>query len=171
MIPEMMQMAAGGAAAYWAGRTANKQGPGSSWLDHIAVGLLGLAGVMAVVAVPLSRLPVIVDVRAEVVSHEPGRVQVHMRGAKPVSREMCDYLLTDAYVIDRDDSKLAAMRTVEGSPRRGATRPAGRLDFGVWTVTYPAGFDACAVTFYAHHQCAWWLQPTVTELGPVPLPC
>lgn len=171
MIAESLQLLTGSATAVWAGSIANGHRPGTPLIDRLAVSLLGAAGIMAALAVPMSRLPVIVDVHADVVSQMPGRVDVRMRGTKPVSREMCDYLLTDAYIVDRDGAMLAVPRTVPGDPRRGATRPAGRLDLGVWTVTYPPDHQACAVTFYAHHQCAWWLRTTVTELGPVPLPC
>jgi hypothetical protein len=173
MIAEAVQVLAGAATAVWAGAAANEQRPGTSLIDRLAVSLLGAAGVMAVLAVPMSRLPVVVDVRADVVAQAPGRVDVHVHATKPTSRAMCDYILTDAYVIDPDGALLAVPRTVPADPRTGNTRPAGLLDLGVWTVTYPQDFKACAVTFYAHHSCAWWLRDTVTQLGPVALtgPC
>lgn len=168
-MAETLQGAAGIAAALWAGRIANHQRPGTPWIDRIAVGMLGTVGVMAALAVPLSRLPVVVDVRAEVVSHEPGLVAIHVWATKPPSRTMCEYLLTDAYVIDPGGALLSAVRTVPTDPRPGNTRPAGPLDFGVWRVAYPPSMPISGTTFFARHQCGWWLRPTVTEIGPFPL--
>lgn len=170
MISAAVQVGAGLVVAVWAGTRANAHTVSTPWVDRLAVALIGAAGLFSVVGVPLSSLPVIVDVRAEVVQHKPGTARLHLHGTKPVTRSMCDFLWLDAYITTAGGELMEVPMAIEGDPRDGNTRPAGRHDFGIWRVDYPPAQVARAVTFSAHHRCAWWMPITRTRQGPFALP-
>jgi hypothetical protein len=170
VIAEAVQITAGVVVASWAGRRANAHDGGTSWLDRLTVSLIGAAGILAVVGVPLSTLPVIINVRAEVVQHTPGVARLHMHGTKPVSRGMCDFQALDAYVQTPAGDLVEVPMTVESDVRPSNTRPPGRHDFGVWRLEYAPGLRPAAVLFVAYHRCAWWMPPTRTQQGPFALP-
>lgn len=163
-------MLAGGAGLFaWSVHDANTHGPGTLLWDRIAVGLASGVGIMLLLAVPLSRLPVLTAMELKVVAQTAGSASVHVVATKPASRAMCTYIRTDSFVSLPDGLQIEVPRSVEGDPVLGNTRPPGRHDFGVWTVSYPAGLEPESVTFYGVHQCAWWMQPTITRIGPVRL--
>ena len=169
MIAESMMLASGVGLAAWAVHDANAHKSGTALIDRIAVGVLGALGVMLAVAVPLSRLPVLTEIQATVVAQTSTSVSVHVVATKAPTRMMCQFLHSDAFVTQANGVQLEVPRTVAGDPYIGNTRPAGRHDFGVWTVTYPSEARPAAVTFLQNHQCGWWMQTTITRIGPVTL--
>jgi hypothetical protein len=170
MIAEGVQIAAGLFVAAWAGKRANHHKPGTPWLDRITISLIGAAGLLAVLGVPLSRAPVVVDAHASVIQHDPGVIRLHLTGFKPAHRAMCELLELDAYIVDANGLQLEVPMTVDGDPRIGNTRPPGLQDFGVWRLDYPPDRVASAALFTAEHRCAWWMPRTVTIQGPFNLP-
>jgi hypothetical protein len=170
MIAEAAMVASGAGLTVWAVRDANGHHPGTSALDRAMVGVLGAVGVMLIVAVPLARLPVLHDVSATLVAQSPTSATVHVVAAKHPGRALCTFQRTDAFVTDADGVQVEVPRAVAGDPYIGNTRPAGRHDFGLWTVTYPPTLRPVSVAFFAKHECAWWMQTTVTQIGPVLLP-
>lgn len=170
LVAEVVQVVAGLVVAGWAGNRVNAHRPGTPWLDRITLSLIGAAGVMAILAVPLARMPVIVDAQARVVEHTPGAVRLHVTGTKPLSRAMCDFQSLDAYAVDAAGVHTEVPLIVEHDPRPANTRPPGRQDFGVWRVVYPPELVPQAVLFVAHHRCAWWMPETRTSQGPFKLP-
>lgn len=170
MMADVVQITAGIVVSSWASLRANAHRADTPWLDRLTVALIGAAGVLAVLAVPLSRAPVIVDVRAEVVQHTAGVARVRVFGTKPASAALCDFLWLDAYIGTRTGELVEAPMSIEADPRAGSTRPPGRHDFGTWRVDYPPNLQAASVTFTAHHRCAWWMPVTRSNQGPFALP-
>jgi len=170
MIAETAMVASGAGLTVWAVREANGHRPGTSALDRAMVAVLGAVGVMMVVAVPLARLPVLVEVSAVLVAQSPTSATVHVVATKHPGRALCTFQRTDAFVTDAAGVQVEVPRAVAGDPYIGNTRPPGRHDLGVWTVTYPPALRPVSVSFFAQHQCAWWMQATVTQIGPVLLP-
>lgn len=166
---DVLQIAAGLVVAYTAGARVNLHTPRTPLIDRITWSVLGAAGLMACLGVPLSRVPVVVEVRAEIVEHRPGLLRLHVTGRKPVDRGMCELRAIDAYVVDGQGVQFEVPHLAEHDPSPGNTRPPGRQDFGVWRMVYPAGLDITTALFVAHHRCAWWMPITRTQIGPVPV--
>jgi hypothetical protein len=169
MMAEATQLVAGLTVAAWAVQQANHHRVGATVLDRIAVALIGAGAVMAVLGVAFSRAPVVIDSRAQVVSHAPGELMLHMYGYKPANRGMCKYLGTDAYVISGGEL-LEVPAEYQDDPTMGNTRPPGLHDFGVLRITYPQALPITAAQVRAHHKCAWWMPVTHTDMGPFPVP-
>lgn len=169
MMGEVLQIAAGVVVACSAGQRVNRHNRQTPLLDRITWSVLGAAGLMACLGVPLSKVPVVTYAPAEIVDHRPGLLRLHVTGRKPTDRGMCEFRGIDAYVIDAPGRHVEVPLTVEGDPTPGNTRPAGVHDFGVWRVAYPAEVAISGALFVAHHRCAWWMPITRTRLGPVPL--
>jgi len=163
---ELLQISAGIIVAFSAGRRVNDHGPATPMLDRITWSVIGAAGLMACMGVPLSKLPVVVDSHAEVVEHRPGVLRLHVTGRKPMDRGMCELRGLDAYVIDSEGQQLEVRHIAEDDPAPGNTRPPGVLDFGVWRVVYPLSYRPAQVLFVAQHRCAWWMPITRTRQGP-----
>lgn len=170
MMGELLQICAGAVVAYSAGQRVNHHGPRTPVLDRITWSVIGAAGLMAVMGVPLSRLPVVVAVEMEVVEHSPGTLRVHITGRKPADRGMCELRGIDAYVTDSRGGQLEVPWVAEDDPVPGNTRPPGAHDFGVWRLTYPAAMQVTQASWVAYHRCAWWMPMTRTQLGPLEVP-
>lgn len=165
MIADAAQVIAGGIAMVWAIKQANSHRAHTPLTDRIAIAIIGAAAVMAAVAVPASKMPVVVDAYIRPVSHAPGNLRVQLYGTKPQSRKGCEFIGADAYVVE-DGSLMEAPFVIERDPNPGNTRPAGKHNFGTWSVTYPAQTVVSHVLIRAHHKCAWWMPVTHTDLGP-----
>lgn len=170
MMGELMQIAAGAIVACSAGQRVNHHGPRTPILDRITWSVIGAAGLMAVLGVPLSRVPVVVDVSAQVVDHQPGLLRLHITGRKPTDLGMCELRSIDAYVLDRDGRHVEVPHIVENDPAPGSTRPPGLQDFGIWRMVYRPDLHVSGALFVAHHRCAWWMPITRTRLGPLDVP-
>ncbi len=169
MMGELLQIAAGLVVAYSAGQRVNHHGPRTPLLDRITWSVIGAAGLMAVLGVPLSRVPVVVESQAEIVEHRPGLLRLHVTGRKPTDRGMCELRGIDAYVIDGRGRQIEVPHVAELDPAPGNTRPPGLQDFGVWRMVYPPHAAITGALFVAHHRCAWWMPITRTYIGPVPV--
>lgn len=167
---ELLQIAAGAIVAYSAGQRVNNHGPRTPVLDRITWSVIGAAGLMASLGVPLSRVPVVVESQAEIVEHRPGLLRLHVTGRKPADRGMCELRGIDAYVIDGRGRQVEVPHVAEHDPAPGNTRPPGLQDFGVWRMVYPADVAVSQALFVAHHRCTWWMPITRTLLGPVSVP-
>ena len=165
MIAEALQIGAGLAVAAVAGQRVNHHAPTTPLIDILLWSVLGAAGGMAVLAVPISLVPVVIDFQAEMVEHRPGVIRQHALGFKPKYQENCEYIDVDAYVIDGDGRQLKVPLVMENMPKPGRKRPHGPQDFGVWMVTYPPGKVITKTLFTAEHKCAWWMPVTRTTLG------
>lgn len=166
MIAESLQIAAGLAVAATAGQRVNHHAATTPLIDLILWSVLGAAGVMAVLAVPISLMPVVIDFQAEMVEHRPGLIRQHALGFKPIYQKNCEFIDIDAYVIDANGRQLKAPLVMENTPTPGRKRPPGPQDFGVWLMTYPPGKVITKTLFTAEHKCAWWMPVTRTTLGP-----
>ena len=169
MIPEALQIAAGLVVAATAGRQVNLQGPRVPALNRIAWSIAGMAGLMASIAGPLSRVPAVTNFQVEMVEHRPGVIRQHAFGFKPKYQAKCDFINLDAYVLDNDGRQLKVPLVMEDTPAPGRTRPPGLQDFGVWRLVYPPQRSATQTLFVAQHQCAWWMPLTSTTFGPFPV--
>lgn len=169
-MAELLQIAAGVLVALGAGQRVNHHGPQTPLLDRITWSLLGAAGLMACLGVPLSRLPVVIESQAEVMQHQPGLLRLHVTARKPLDRALCEFKGIEAYIIDAQGYQYEVQRVSEDAPSFGATRPPGLQDFGVWRITYPKRYTPTAALFVAAHRCAWWMPITRTRQGPFPVP-
>lgn len=169
-VTELLQLAAGVVVAISAGRRVNAHVPGTPWIDRITWSIIGAAGLMACLGVPLARVPVVVESRATVVEHQPGVLRLHVIGRKPVERGMCELRDIDGYVIDQAGRHLEVPYMAEDDPAPGNTRPPGIHDFGVWRLAYPRHVQVSSALFVVHHRCAWWMPITRTQLGPIAVP-
>lgn len=169
-VADLLQIAAGVVVAVSAGQRVNGHGPSTPMLDRVTWSIIGAAGLMAVLGVPLSQLPVVVESQARVVEHQPGLLRLHVTGRKPDTRGSCEFKGLDAYVLNRAGYQFEVGHAPESDPVWGNTRPPGLHDFGVWRLTYPQGYEPVEVLFVARHRCAWWMPITRTRQGPFPVP-
>lgn len=165
MMAEATQLIAGLTVAAWAVQQANQHKAGSTLLDRVAVALIGAGAIMAVLGVAFSRAPVVIDARAQMVSHIPGELRLRISGHKPANRGMCEYLGIEAFVISAGEM-LEVPAAYEEDPTKGNTRPPGLHDFGVLRVTYPQALPIEGAQVRANHKCAWWMPVTHTDMGP-----
>lgn len=166
MIAESLQIAAGLAVAATAGQRVNHHTPATPLIDLVLWCVLGAAGGMAALAVPISLVPVVIDFQAEMVEHRPGVIRQHALGFKPKYQESCEFIDVDAYAIGGDGRQLKVPLVMEDMPFAGRKRPPGPQDYGVWRITYPPGKVITKTLFTAEHKCAWYMPVTRTTLGP-----
>ena len=155
---EVLPAVVGAAMALWAGVEANAHRPGTPWLARIITALIGAAGMLLVIGTALSRAPVVVESRAELVSQAPGELRLRVFGTKPELMASCRLLQVDAYVVTRDGLLVEVTLDFEDDPRRLNTRPTGPQNFGIWRLRYASDVQPVAAMAVAEHRCAWrWL--------------
>lgn len=169
MMADAAQLLASGVAMVWAIRQANSHQQGTPVADRIAIAIIGAAAVMAALAVPASKAPVVVDAYIKHISHAPGDLRIQLYGTKPPARRNCEFLGADAYVVE-EGTMMEVPYIIERDPNPGNTRPAGRHNFGTWRLSYPDQTVVSHVLIRAHHKCAWWMPTTHTDMGPFSVP-
>jgi hypothetical protein len=165
MLAEAVQVTFGLGCAVLAGAQANAHDKATPWASRFGVAILGAAGVLAAIGVPLSRAPVVTEARAEVVSIQPGELRMRVWGTKPTNRAECEFLRADGYVM-RGGIMTESALSWESDPAPNNTRPAGRHYFGIARFVYPAEVYPDLALIVSHHSCAWWMPDTHTRLGP-----
>lgn len=165
MFAEAVQVTVGMGCAVFAGAQANAHTRDTSWSMRFGVAVLGAAGVLAAIGVPLSKAPVVTEARAEVASSDPGELRMRVYGTKPDNRAACEFLRADGYVM-RGGVMTESALSWENDPAPNNTRPAGRHYFGVARMVFPAEVYPDLALIVAHHSCAWWMPDTQTRLGP-----
>lgn len=165
MFAEAVQVTIGLGCAVFAGAQANAHNKQTSWPTRFGVAIIGAAGVLSAIGVPLSRAPVVTEARAEVISSNPGELRMRVWGTKPPNRAECEFIRADGYVM-RGGVMTESALSWENDPAPNNTRPAGRHYFGVARLVFPPEIYPDLALIVSHHSCAWWMPDTHTRLGP-----
>ena len=95
-----------------------------AWWRGVPIILGGMLGLWIVISVVLSVAPVISDARIKQVIVTPGEILLVLTGNK--TRD-CQWITTDAYVVDQHDQLTEASLTYPDDRIKGNSRPIGLL--------------------------------------------
>lgn len=136
-------------------------------IGNIGTGSLAL---LALWHVLWSQAPVVVDMRAQILSIEPGIVTARVAGNKV--RGACCPKSALGVIYRADGPKIISdLSFQQVAPTSDATqlrcRPPGQQDFGIWTWRFPADVTPVAVEAWVEHECDGVIDAaTRSALGP-----
>jgi len=141
---------------------ANHQTMKTHWWHRLWTVGFGMSAMWLVLSVALSMSPVLRDASAIVTPVAQGVVRVAITTTKARN---CEWLRSEAYVIDTGGNMHEATMTWEGDRIKGNSRPVGRHKLEPARIEYDADIQAEKVLIQAFHTCGWMWHDTVTTQG------
>ncbi len=154
-----------GAGIVWAGR----HDAGETWACRLATVGLIVAAALHAVSVLQAQIPVVQNMRHEMISRQNGVATFEVTGEK-VRR--CERVGTEKARVVGPDGRLheAALLYVDDLTPN-STRPVGLQHFGIWQVRFAVYAEPVSeVVVEVEHDCGRWVRRVITQVGPMAVP-
>jgi len=146
---------------------ANRQTMATHWARRYWTVGVGVAALWLVLSVVLSFAPVVRDASAVVSQLSPGAIRVSVTATKVRD---CQWLKSEAYVLDSAGNLHEASLTWEGDRIKGNSKPVGRHKWEPARIEFDRDIRAAKVQILAYHSCGWMWRDTITTEGPWGVP-
>lgn len=146
-------------------RLVDSHTPDTPWFRRILDASIGTAAVAFLLYTVLQLSPVVVDMKAQVLSRTDGQVVVSVSSEKV--RKKCEFLGSQTYTRPYGGMYQKAWLEYLKDPSPGSTRPVGKQSFGDWRIIFSDSvMRQDELLIVSHHDCGNLLGLTTTETGP-----